>query len=134
MYCTVVVGEIGARGDTDIVHVNSYRGAEWFVFEDNVTIDEVHHRLESRWGVCETEVHHCRFEKPISGFEGCLVLVAVANTDVVIPPSDVEFCVDVCVTQIAYKISDEGKGVLISNRDCVDLSIVLDRSEFSILF
>src|SRR6266702_3666439 len=125
---------VSARVVTDVVHVNSDCGPERFVFKNDITIDEVHHRLESRWGVGETEIHHGRFKKPVSGFEGCLVFVPFADTDVIVSPSYIEFCVDVCVAQIAYKIGDEGKGVLIADCYCIDLSIVLNRSEFSILF
>ncbi len=104
------------------------------MFKNDITIDEIHHRLESCWGVCETEIHHGRFEKSISGFEGCLVFVPFANADVIVPPSYIEFRVDVRIAQIAYKIGDEGKGVLVPDCYCVDLSIVLNRSEFPILF
>ncbi len=120
--------------DTNVVHVDSYCSPEWFVFEDDVTIDEVHHRLEGRWGVGETEIHHCRFEKPISGFKGCFVFVSFPNAYVVVPPSYVEFCVDMRVAQITYEIGNEGKGILIPNRDCIDFSVVLNWAEFPILF
>src|SRR6266702_3525358 len=134
MYCVVVIREVGPCSDTNIIHIDSYCGPEQFVFEDNITIDEVHHRLEGRWGVGETEIHYCRFKEPISGFKGCLVFVSVANAYVIVSPAYVEFCVDMCVAQITYKISDEGKRILISNRDCVDFSVVLNRADFSILF
>src|SRR6266702_3349455 len=91
MYGSMMVHEVGSRGDTDIVHIDSYCGSEWFVLEDNITIDEVHHRLEGRWGVGETEVHHRRFEESVSGFKCCLVFVSITNSYVIIPPSDVEF-------------------------------------------
>src|SRR6266702_1391828 len=94
MYSAVMIREIGTRSDTDVIHVNSYCGPEWFVFEDDVMIDEVHHRLKSRWGVGETEIHHGRFEKPISGLKGCLVFVSFANTYIVVPPPYVATCVD----------------------------------------
>ena len=104
------------------------------MFEDDVTIDEVHHRLEGRWGVGETEIHYCRFEKPISGFKSCLVFVPVTNAYVVVPPSYVKFRVDMRVAQITYEIRNEGKGILVSDRDCIDFSVVLNRAEFPILF
>src|SRR6266702_164513 len=134
MYCVVVICQVGTCGDTDVVHVNSYCGPERFMFENDVTIDEVHHRLESCWGVGETEIHHGGFKESISGFKGCFVFVPFANTDVIVPPSYIKFCIDVGIAQIAYKIGDEGKGILVSDCDCVDLSVILDRSEFSILF
>src|SRR6266702_5817739 len=97
MYGAVMVSQIGTRSDTNVVHINSYCSPEWFVLENNITIDEVHHRLKGRWGVGETEIHHCRFEEPISGFKGRFVFVSFTNVDVVVPPSYIELCIDVRV-------------------------------------
>src|SRR6266702_4749936 len=132
--CASMVIKIGAGGDTDVVHVDTDSGPQRFMFGDDFTVDVVHHGLEGRWRVCESEIHDCGFEKTVSGFECCLLFIAFTDADIVIPPSDIDLCVYVCVAEVADEIRDERKGVLILNRECIDLSVVLHRPQFTILF
>ncbi len=53
---------------------------------------------------------------------------------VVVPPSDIKLCVDMCITEIADEIRNQGKGVLIANGKGVDFVIVLYWSQFAVLF
>ncbi len=46
LYCSNMVGHIGTRRDTNVIHVDTDRGALEFVSEDNIMIDVVHHSLE----------------------------------------------------------------------------------------
>src|SRR6266702_3357143 len=130
----MVIREISACGDTDVIHINSYGGSERLVFEDDIAVYEVHHCLEGGWGIGESEIHHRRFEEPVSGFKGCFVFVAFANAYVVVSPPYVEFGINVRIAQVAYEIRDKGKRVLIPDSDGVNLLVVLDRAEFPILF
>ncbi len=46
LYCGNVIGHVGVCRDTNVIHVNTDRGALEFVLKDNITIDVVHHGLE----------------------------------------------------------------------------------------
>ncbi len=104
------------------------------MLENDITVDVIHHGLEGHWRISESEVHNSGFEKSVSGFECCFLFVSFTDTYVVVSPSHVELCIDVCITEIVDKICDQGKGVLVSNSDGVNLSVVLHRSHFTILF
>ncbi len=132
--CATVIIKISASCDTDIVHVYANSGTKWFVFEDNVTVYEVHHGLKGCWRIGKSEIHDCRFEEAVSGFERCLLFVSLTNAYVIIPPSDVELRVEMCIAEIADEIRDEGKRVLIPNRESVDLPVILYQSELAIFF
>src|SRR6266702_547156 len=129
-----VIVQICLGRDSNVVHVDPNSCAKGFMFEDDVTVDVVHHGLEGRWRIGESEIHDRGFEKSISGFERCFLLVSLANAYIVVPPSNIELHIDVCIAEIVDKICDQGKGVLVSNGDSVDLSVVLYRSHFTVLF
>src|SRR6266702_4679185 len=123
--CATMIVESSMGSDTDIIHVDANGGTEGFMFEDGVTIDDVHHSLECRWRIGKSEVHDRGFKKAISGFKRCLGFVAFADAYIVIPPADIELRIDVCVAEVANKICDEREGVLISNCKGIDFSIIL---------
>ncbi len=95
--CLLVISDIGVGGDSDIVHVDMDSGAKGFMFEDDVAVDVVHHGLKGRWRIGESKIHDRRFEKPVSGFEHGLLLIAFMDAHVIVPPSHVKFHVNVCV-------------------------------------
>ncbi len=125
MNCTFVVIEVGVSGDPNVIHINPDCHSKGFVFEDNVLVDIVHHGLEGCWRVGESEVLDHRFEKSISCFKCHFLFVTFTDVHVVVPPSDIKFCIYMCVAEVTNKICDEGKGVLVSDGDGVDLSVVL---------
>ncbi len=47
--CTSVIVYVSAGGNSNVVHVDSNSGTKGFMFENDVTIDVVHHGLKSRW-------------------------------------------------------------------------------------
>ncbi len=130
--CASMIVHICTGGDSNVVHVDLDGCAKGFMFEDDVVINVVHHGLESRWGIGKSEVHDCRFKEPVSGFKCRFLLVSFANADVVVPPLDVKLRVDMCVTEIADKICDQGKGILVANGDGVDFAVVLYQSQFAV--
>ncbi len=129
-----VIVEISAGGDTDVIHIDADGGPKWFMLDDDIAVDVVHHSLEGRWRVCKPEIHNCGFEKTVSGFKCRFLFIAFADAYIVVPPSDVKLCVYVCVAEVADEICDEREGVLISDCECVDLSVVLHGSQFTVLF
>ena len=132
--CALMVIKISAGGNTDVVHVDTDSGPKRFMFGDDITVDVVHHGLEGRWRVCESEIHDHRFKKTVSGFECRFLFITFLNAYIVIPPSDVELHVYMCVAEVTDEIRDERKRVLVSNRECVDLLVVLHGSQFTVLF
>ncbi len=106
VYGALMIGHIRASSDSNVVHVDSDSRAERFVLEDDVTVDVVHHCLECRWRIGESEIHDRRLKKSVSGFERCLLFISFANAYIVVSPSNVKFCIDVCVTEVADEVRD----------------------------
>ena len=76
------------------------------MFENGVAVDEVHHSLERRWRVGESEIHDRRFKKSVSGFKCGLFLVSFTNTHVIVSPPYVEFGIDMRIAEIVNEICD----------------------------
>src|SRR6266702_4829801 len=93
----LMVSEVGTGSNTNVVHVYADRRTERFVFENDVTVDKVHHSLKRRQRIGESKIHHCRFEKSISGFKRIFLLVSFVDPYVIVTPSYVEFGIDVCI-------------------------------------
>ncbi len=132
--CVLMVVHICVGSDPNVVHVDSDSHAEGFMLENDVVINVVHHGLEGRWRIGESEVHNRRFEKSISGFKCCFLLVPFADAYVVVPPSDVKLCVNMCVAEIADEICDQGERILISNGNGIDFAIILYWLQLAVLF
>ena len=82
--------EGGVRGvDEKIIHVDNEPS-----FGNHIVEGVVHETLEGGGGVGESKEHHRGFEKSFVGNEGCLPLVTVFDSYVVVPPADVEFSED----------------------------------------
>jgi hypothetical protein len=71
--------------DEDVVHVNGD-----VAFIDQLSKDEIHHRLERGGRVRESEKHDHGFEEPTIGLEGRFPLVTISNAYIIISPSDVQ--------------------------------------------
>src|SRR6266702_722863 len=61
-YCGNVVRHVGTCGNTNIVHVYTNHGASEFVSKNDITINIIHHGLESGQQVCKANIHYCGFE------------------------------------------------------------------------
>ena len=72
--------------DENIIHINDDDA-----FINHVEKDVIHHGLKSGWGVTHPKKHYGGFEKPPVCFKRCLPLIAISNSYIVIPPSNVEF-------------------------------------------
>ena len=71
----------------------------------------VHIGLEGGQRVAESEEHDGWLKEPKRGGKGHLPSVFWADEDIVVPPSDIEFCEDFAVFQPIYQLRDEGEGV-----------------------
>ena len=68
--------------DQDVIHVNHHPP-----FIDHVTKEIVHHSLEGRGGVAESEEHDSGFEQAMGTFECSFPLVTFLDAHVVVPRS-----------------------------------------------
>ena len=67
------------------------------------------------------------------GDEGCLPLVAVFDTDIVVSPTNIELSEVASVFQLVHKVGDKGEGIGVAGGVFVEVSIVLAGVELSIL-
>src|SRR6266702_2602337 len=106
--CCYMSFYVGACRNADVIHVYPYCGSSEFVFENGISKDVVHHGLECCRGVGESEIHDRGFEESVPCFKCCFALVSFLYAYVVVPPSDVEFGVYMCVAEVSYEVGDEG--------------------------
>ena len=71
--------------DPQVVHVNLEPS-----LGDHVGEDVIHECLKSWRGIAEAEEHHGGFVESKRGDERCFPLVFLPDTNVVIPPPDIE--------------------------------------------
>jgi hypothetical protein len=64
---------------------------------------------------------------------GSLPLIAFSDTDIIVSPSYVELGEVLCTLESMDEIIDKGEGVLIFSHDGIECSIVLDKTELTIL-
>src|SRR5260370_25642239 len=92
----------------------------------------VHHHLEGRWRVRESEEHDCWFEESFRGQECCFRFVTWFDAYIVIPPSNVKLCEEGASTQPVACLGNEMGNVAFSFGPFIYRSVVLDGSELSI--
>ena len=68
------------------------------------------------------------------GDKGSLPLVAFLNSDIVVSPSYVKLGEDLGIFKFVNEVRNQGEGVCISDSMTVEVSVILARSEASILF
>ena len=66
------------------------------------------------------------------GDEGCLPLVTIFDSYVVVSPANIELGEDFGISQFIYEIGDEGKGVGVTDGMFVDIAVVLAGAKSSI--
>ena len=85
----------------------------------------VHHHLEGGWRIGEAEEHDRWLKKSLWGEEGGLPFVAIFDTDVVVPPSDVELSEQCASAEVVDGLGNEGRDVAILFGPFVDWLVVL---------
>src|SRR5712675_1706828 len=96
--------------------------------------DGVHHHLKGGWGVGQSKEHDRWFEQPFVSDEGCFPLVSLSDTNIIVSPSYVELSKQGSSAGLIYELGNQREWVRISNGPLVQTSVVLDGSEFSVLF
>ena len=127
MQCGVVRGV-----DENIIHVNGD-----VAFVDELTEEVVHHGLEGGGGICEAKEHDHWLKEAAIRFERGLPLVAIAHTDIVVPPTDIQLrkerrpaAVHPC--ESIHELSDEWEWGGVVHSEGVQSAVILDRSEITI--
>ncbi len=121
----VVIGS-----DENVVHVD-----EQFVriLHFHFSKHSVHCSLEGGGGVGQSEEHDPWFEQSHRGFEGGLPFVAFFDPDIVVSPPYVELGEERSTLELFQDRFDQGERIVVVDRLFVQLSVVLDGSEFPIL-
>jgi len=96
--------------------------------------DGVHHHLKGGRGVGQPKEHDRWFEQPFVSNKGCFPLVSPSNANVVISPSYVKLGKQGSSAGLVYELGNQRERVRVSNGPLIQTSVVLDGSEFSILF
>ena len=113
--------------DEEIIHIDNQPS-----FSNHVAEGVVHESLEGSGGIGEAKEHYGGFKESIVGDEGCLPLMTVFDSYVVIPPPYVELGEDLGISQFVHEIRDEGEGVGVTDGVFIDISIVLAGAKSSI--
>src|SRR3981189_1396758 len=100
---------------------------------DKVFKNLVHHRLEGRRAVGQSEVHHKRFKQTAISSKCRFPFIAFFYSHIVIPPVDVELGEVLRAFELVDEVVNEGKGIAIFSGDQVEHAIVLDKAKPSVL-
>src|SRR3979490_500885 len=114
--------------DEDVVEINGDDTLGDEVFENLI-----HHRLESRRAVGQSEVHHEWFKQTAISSERRFPFIAFFYPHIVIPPADVELGEVLRAFESVNEVVNERKGVAILSGDQVERAIVLDKAKPSVL-
>ena len=74
---------------------------------DEVVEDRVHEGLEGGWGITETESHDEGFKESKGAFEGGFPFIALADTNVIVTPADVELGKIAGALEFVNEVRDE---------------------------
>ena len=118
----MVEGKVIIGVDADVVHINFQ---PFFCY--HISKDVVHKGLEHRRCIAKPKEHYCWFKKSQGGDKGGFPLVFFTNMDVVISPSDVEFCEEGGILHVVNEFRDEQQRVHISDGVEIKISVVLAR-------
>ena len=98
--------------DQYVIHVHTN-----CAIPDQLHKDVIHHCLEGCRAVCQAKEHHQGFEQPPVRVKGGLPFVPVLHSDIVIPPSDVEFGEVPGPSEGLDEVVDEEEQVLVFHGD-----------------
>jgi hypothetical protein len=114
--------------DEDVIQVDTDH-----TLGDEILENVIHHGLEGGRAVSETEEHHQRFKESSVGVECSLPFITFLDTNIVVPPSDIQLGEVSCTSETIDKVGNEWKQIDILDSLCIERLIVLDKSERSVL-
>jgi hypothetical protein len=94
--------------------------------------------LEGCQGIHEAKEHDHRFEQTLVHLKSGLPLVAITDSDVVVPPMDIKLCKErrlmtMHFHELIHEFANQGERGSISDSESVELSVILDGSEVTVL-
>ena len=95
--------------------------------------DVIHHHLEGCQAVREAKEHDLWLKEPSVGKECSLPLIALSDSDIVETPSDIQLSKVLGTLEFRDQLRDECNRIMVFDRDGVQGSVVLDKSEQAIL-
>src|SRR3981189_2089252 len=110
--------------DEDVVEINGDDTLGDKVFENLI-----HHHLEGRRAVGQSEVHHERFKQTTISSKRRFPFIAFFYPHIVIPPADIELGEVLCAFESVDEVVNEGKGIAILSGDQVEHVIVLHKAK-----
>ena len=102
--------------DEEVIHIDDEP-----TFGNHVAERVVHESLKSGRGIGKPKKHDSGFEQSFVGNEGCLPLVAIFDSYIVVSPANVKLGEDFGISQFIYEVGDEGKGVGVANGVFIDI-------------
>ena len=102
-------------------------------FGNHISENVVHERLKSRRSVAEPKKHYGGFKETKRGDERRFPLIFLSDADIVITPSNIEFGEQCGVLHVINQLRDEGERIPVVNSVGVEISIILTRSQGSVL-
>ena len=103
------------------------------LFGNHISENVIHECLKSGRGVTEPKKHYGRLKETKRGDERRFPLIVLSDADIVIAPSNIEFGEQCRVLHVINQFGDEGKRIPIANSVGVEISIILARSQGSVL-
>ena len=117
------------RIDKEVVQVNDKPS-----FCNHIPEGIRHKLLKGGGRIGHAEEHNGGFIESSVGDEGGFPLVAFLDSDIVISPSYIKLGEDLGIFKFVDEVGNQGEGVCISDSMTIEISVVLARSETSILF
>ena len=102
-------------------------------FSDHIGENVIHERLKSRRGIAEPKKHYSGFKETKRGDERRFPLIFLPDVDIVITPLNIKFGEQCGVLHVIDQLRDEGERISIVNSVGVEISIILTRSQGSVL-
>ena len=101
-----MMGPSGLCCDEEIIHILEYIGTINTEFIVDRLEQMINHCLECGWGICKPKVHNIGLKEAIFCLECCFVLITFFDTDIVVPPPDIEFSKDPGIFYLGNQIRD----------------------------
>ena len=101
------VGKFMEVGEVVVEHEDVIQVDYEVFLVDKVIEDRVHEGLKGCWGVAEAESHDEGFKESKGAFEGSFPFVALADTDVIVTPADVELGKIAGALEFVNEVRDE---------------------------
>ena len=125
--CYTSVFSEGLRVDQDVIEVDTYQA-----LHDEVSEDVIHHGLEGGRAIGETEEHQ-GFKQPSVGSEGDLPLVTLLDSDIIVPPSNIQLGEVLHPLELVYEPRNKRNRILVLDSHCIQGLVVLHQLKGAIL-